>query len=152
MRLFQSYFQTLYVIWQFANLEEPNELLVFPRFVCERFFCSDEFRKCQPHQQPKIPAKSKKDWTNNFSIIFAWEAMKMSLILLESVGSSAAVLHCVELLWPIESTFSNGVFEWPKITPSVILLDLDDGSSLAVTHFTEAAARISLSAAHLQKR
>ena len=144
MRLFQSYFQTLCVIWQFANLEEPNELLVFPRFVCERFFCSDEFRKCQPHQQPKIPAKSKKDLTNNFSIIFAWEAMKMSLILLESVGSS------VELLWPIESTFSNGVFEWPKITPSVILLDLDDGSSLAVTHLTEAAARIS--AAHLQKR
>ena len=70
--------------------------------------------------------------------------MKMSLILLESVGSS------VELLWPIESKFSNGVFEWPKITPSVILLDLDDGSSLAVTHFTEAAARIS--AAHVQKR
>lgn len=93
MRLFQSYFQTLCVIWQFANLEEPNELLVFPRLVCERFFCSDEFRKRQPHQQPKIPAKSKKDWTNNFSIIFAWEAMKMSLILLESVGSSAAVLQ-----------------------------------------------------------
>ena len=44
---FLKFFHTLCLIGQFANLEEPNELLVFPRgLFVNVFFCFDEFRKC----------------------------------------------------------------------------------------------------------